>query len=47
MYPILQKNKKQIWKPYSSSAFGYNGPKPSRGGGARSDLGREGVRDQV
>ena len=36
-----------FWKAYSSSAFGDNGPKPSRGGGARSDLGREGVRDQV
>ena len=36
-----------IWKPYSSSAFGDNGPKPSRGGGARSDLGPEKVRDQV
>ena len=36
-----------FWKPYSSSAFGDNGPKPSRGGGARSDLGPERVRDQV
>ena len=45
--PIVQKNKKQIWKPYSSSAFGDNGPKPSRGGEARSDLGPERVHDQV
>ena len=46
-FPTLQKNKDNIWKAYSSSAFGDNGPKPLRGGGARSDLGREGVRDQV